>query len=115
MLHKPKLAILLLSLIICCLAGWVQAGVASNGRVVHVTSVGDVILFSVGGGAQAARPSCATTGRFAVHKDSSHAPVVLTAFARGSILGSVYGTGACTLHSTSEDVQMFEVCPQTGC
>ncbi|SIO21046.1 hypothetical protein SAMN02745824_3365 [Parasphingorhabdus marina DSM 22363] len=107
-----------LALVLICFAtlgGAAQAGTA-GGKIVHVgTTSNNVLLFRIAGGVDTNRPACAVTLRYAVDKDSVHAPVILTAFATGKELGTVAGTGNCTFMSNSEDLQFIEVCPLNGC
>lgn len=86
-----------------------------GGKIVHVGSINDVILFRIGGGADTNRPACASTLRYAVHKDSVHASLVLTAFATGKSLGTVSGLGTCSLYGNAEDLRFIEICPVNGC
>ena len=58
-------------------------GDSSGGTIVHIASVDEAILFAISGNTESNRPVCASTKRFSVHKDSVHAPLVLTAFATG--------------------------------
>jgi hypothetical protein len=90
-------------------------GDSRGGTIVHVASVDEAILFSISGNSELNRPSCASTKRFSVHKDSVHASLVLTAFATGKKLANVRGLGTCTLWGNSEDVRWIEVCPLSGC
>jgi hypothetical protein len=93
-----------------------QQGESTGGKIVHVSSVGDETLtFRIAGNTQSNRPACATSGRFAVSKNSAHASVVLTAFSTSRTLANVRGTGLCRLWGNSEDVRWIEVCPLTGC
>lgn len=91
------------------------AGNSKGGKIVHVASVDEALLFTISGNTQSNRPSCASTKRFSVHKDSVHASLVLTAFATGKKLANVRGLGVCNLWSNSEDVRWIEVCPLSGC
>ncbi len=102
------LLILTLSLSVSALSA---DGISNGGKIVHVASVDGAILFSISGNSQSNRPSCASTHRFSAKKDSSHAVVVLTAFATGKTLGNVRGRGACTLWGNSEDIQWIEISP----
>lgn len=86
------------------------SGLSSGGKVVHVSTVGDAVIFNIEGNTESNRPSCATSGRFAAHKDSVHVPVILAAFTTEKELANVGGTGACTNWSNAEDVQYVEVC-----
>ncbi len=86
-----------------------------GGKVIQVVSIDDVIIFKIGGGTDTNRPACATTLRYSVHKDSSHAPLVLTAFATGKDVGTIGGLGTCALWGNSEDTRYFQICPATGC
>ncbi|WP_390594474.1 hypothetical protein [Simiduia litorea] len=90
-------------------------GDSLGGKIIHIASVGEAILFKIGGNTESTRPACATSGRFAVHKDSAHASVVLTAFATSKTLYNVKGSGVCNLWGNSEDVRWVEVCPLSGC
>ena len=91
------------------------SGLSSGGKVVHVSTVGDAVIFNIEGNTESNRPSCATSGRFAAHKDSVHVPVILAAFTTEKELANVGGTGACTNWGNAEDVQYVEVCPTSGC
>ncbi len=86
-----------------------------GGKIVHVGSVNDVIVFRIKEGADTNRPACASTLRYAVHKDSVHASLILTAFATGKELGTVAGLGTCSLWGNAEDLQFIEICPSSGC
>lgn len=86
-----------------------------GGKIIQVISINDVIIFKIGGGTNTNRPACATTLRYTVHKDSVHAPLVLTAFATGKDLGTVAGLGTCALWGNAEDVRYIEICPPSGC
>jgi hypothetical protein len=90
-------------------------GDSRGGKIVHVASVDEVILFNIEGNVEKNRPSCAGTGRFSVHKDSVHASLVLTAFATGKTLANVRGLGTCILWGNSEDIRWLEICPLNGC
>ena len=90
-------------------------GGSKGGTIVHVASVDDAILFSIKDNTESNRPACASTKRFAVHKDSSHAALVLTAFTTGKKLHHVRGAGTCSLWSNAEDVRWIEICPVNGC
>ncbi len=90
-------------------------GNSHGGKVAHIASVDEAILFSIIGNSESDRPACATSKRFSVHKDSVHAPIVLTAFATGKQLGNVRGLGTCNLWGNSEDVRWIEICPLNGC
>ncbi|CCN49927.1 exported hypothetical protein [Vibrio nigripulchritudo MADA3029] len=90
-------------------------GNSHGGKIVHIASVNDAILFNIAGNSESNRPSCATTGRFSVHKDSVHASLVLTAFAADKTLANVRGLGTCHLWGNSEDLRWIEVCPLNGC
>lgn len=90
-------------------------GKSNGGTIVHLGSINEILLFNVQGNAESDRPSCASTKRFAVHKDSVHAPLILMAFANGKKLGNLRGYGTCTQHSNAEDIQWFELCPINGC
>lgn len=92
-----------------------KQGSSVGGKVVHVSTVSDALLFQISGATQTNRPECATTGRFSVRKDSPHASLVLTAFATSKSLAHVQGTGLCSLWGNSEDLRWLEVCPLTGC
>lgn len=96
-------------------ANVVASGDSMGGKVVHIASVNDAILLKISGNTESSRPACATSGRFAVHKDSAHASVVLTAFATGKNLYNVKGMGTCNLWMNAEDLRWIEVCPITGC
>ncbi|NRF28947.1 hypothetical protein [Vibrio coralliilyticus] len=93
----------------------VSSGESRGGKVVHIASVDETLLFSISGNSQSNRPSCATSSRFSVHKDSVHAAVVLTAFSTGKELAHVKGLGTCKLWGNSEDIRWVEVCPLSGC
>ncbi|GAA0464013.1 hypothetical protein GCM10009096_00590 [Parasphingorhabdus litoris] len=86
-----------------------------GGKIVHVGSVNETIVFRIVGGTDTNRPACATTLRYAVHKDSVHASLILTAFATGKDLGTVSGLGTCSLWGNAEDLRFIEICPATGC
>lgn len=91
-------------------------GTTVGGKIVHVATVNGAILFKISGSSsESNRPACATTGRYAVPEDSGHASAVLMAYSRGDLLGSVRGTGNCTLSGNSEDIEWIEVCPISGC
>ncbi|MCU8089780.1 hypothetical protein [Shewanella sp. SM21] len=90
-------------------------GDSNGGKIVHVASVDNAILFRVSGNTESDRPICASTGRFSVQKDSPHAPLILTAFATGTKLGNVRGLGSCNIWGNSEDLRWIEVCPLLGC
>ena len=107
--------IYLIFLLFLVSANVLAAGNSVGGTIIHVASVDEAILFKVSGNTESDRPSCATTGRFSVHKDSVHASLVLTAFATGKKLANVRGLGACSLWGNSEDIRWIEVCPLSGC
>lgn len=87
-----------------------------GGKVTHIASVNDAILFQVVGGSHFDRPSCASSKRYSVHKDSSHASVILTAFATGKPINQISGKGTCDLWGNSEDMYWVEIChPYNGC
>ncbi|TRY28665.1 hypothetical protein [Aliiglaciecola sp. M165] len=90
-------------------------GVSGGGVIVHLGSINEILLFRVSGNTESNRPACAITKRFAVHKDSVHAPLIMMAFANGKKLGSLRGFGTCSQHSNAEDLRWFEICPVTGC
>lgn len=90
-------------------------GNSNGGKIVHIASVEDAILFNIKGNSETSRPACASSSRFAVHKDSAHASVVLVAFSTGKELANVRGKGVCTLWENSEDLKWIEVCPANGC
>ncbi|MEP2103960.1 MAG: hypothetical protein ABJP02_17675 [Parasphingorhabdus sp.] len=86
-----------------------------GGKVVHVGSINEVIVFRIVGGTDTNRPACATTLRYTAHKDSVHASLILTAFATGKELGTVSGLSTCSLLGNAEDLRFIEICPATGC
>jgi hypothetical protein len=90
-------------------------GSSSGGKIVHVATVGDTLLFSIKGNTESGRPACATTKRFAVNSNSVHASLVLTAFASNKTLATVAGTGLCAAWANAEDLRSIEVCPVSGC
>lgn len=92
-----------------------NVGNSDGGKIVHIASVEDVILFRIKGNTELNRPNCADTKRFSVKKDSSHSAVVLVAFTSGKTLGNVKGLGKCSLWENAEDLRWIEVCPLTGC
>jgi|GEM_PF-5542804 len=90
-------------------------GNSNGGKVVHVASVEGALLFKIAGNTESNRPACATTGRFSVRNNSSHARLVMAAFNAGKPLANVRGEGICSIWGNSEDVKWIEVCPLTGC
>ena len=113
--RKGFMAICLSSLAFSSSAAEVVEGVSDGGKVVHVASVNGALLFTIKGGVQSSRPTCADTKRFAVPEKSGHAAVVLTAFSTGKPFGNIRGTGLCSLWPNAEDIRWIEVCPLGGC
>ena len=91
------------------------AGNSNGGKVAHIASVNDVLLFSIIGNSESNRPACSTTKRFSVRKDSIHVSVIISAFETGRELKNVRGFGSCNLWGNSEDLRWIEVCPISGC
>jgi hypothetical protein len=84
-------------------------GVSDGGKIKSIVSLSDVLVFTVTGNTESDRPECASTKRFAVQGDSTHVPVIISAFNNGKKLGSIRGLGSCTQSLDSEDLKWIEV------
>jgi len=84
-------------------------GVSDGGKISSVTSLGDVLIFSISGNKESDRPACATTRRFAVHGSSTHVQVIVAAFNSGKKVGSVRGLGSCSQTFDSEDLKWIQI------
>lgn len=84
-------------------------GVSDGGRITSITSLGDVLMFSISGNKEVDRPDCATTKKFAVHGSSTHVPVIIAAFNGSKKVGNVRGLGSCSQTLDSEDLKWIQL------
>ena len=84
-------------------------GVSDGGKIASITSLGDVLIFTLSGNKEVDRPDCATTKRFALHGSSTHVPVIIAAFNSGKKVGNVRGLGTCSQSLDSEDLKWIQI------
>lgn len=78
-------------------------------KVAIITSLGDVLIFTIAGNKESDRPDCATTKRFAVHGSFTHVPVIIAAFNGSKKVGNVRGLGSCSQTLDSEDLKWIQL------
>lgn len=103
-----KMIILLTALILSPLFSHAQ-GISNGGKISSITSRGDILLFSIKGNKESERPTCATTKKFAITGNSTHAPLIIAAFNNNNTLGNVRGLGSCSQTFDAEDLKWIEV------
>ena len=103
-----KKIVFLIVVVLCPLFSHAQ-GVSDGGKITSITSLGDVLVFTVAGNKESDRPKCASTKRFAVQGGSTHVPVIISAFNNAKKLGNIRGLGSCSQFFDSEDMKWIEV------